>query len=81
VINLFPSERDLFQGLERLADPPELWDRVAEARYTLARRGHQGALIDLSIAITCHEAVDRLVTSDRDFRAIARVIPLEIEVF
>jgi predicted nucleic acid-binding protein len=77
----FEHLRELFQGLERLADPSDLWDRVAEARYALARRGHQAALVDLSIAITCHEAGDRLMTRDRDFRAIARVIPLEIEVF
>ena len=77
----FESLKELFDGLERLTDPPDLWDRVAEARYELARRGHQGALVDLSIAITCREARDRLVTRDRDFRAIARVIPLEIELF
>jgi predicted nucleic acid-binding protein len=80
-----PSEfehlRELFQGLVRLADPPDLWDRVTEARFTLARRGHQAAVVDLSIAITCHEARDRLVTRDRDFRAIARVIPVEVEFF
>lgn len=77
----FERLKELFDGLERLADPPELWDRVAEARYELARGGHQGALVDLSIAVTCHGARDRLVTRDRDFRAIARVIPLEIELF
>lgn len=77
----FEHLRELFQGLDRLADPPELWDRVAEARFTLARRGHQGALIDLSIAITCHEGGDRLLTRDRDFRAIARLISVEVEFF
>ena len=77
----FEHLRELFQGLVRLADPPDLWDRVTEARFTLARRGHQAALIDLSIAVTCHDAGDKLVTRDRDFRAIARVVPLEIEVF
>jgi len=77
----FEHLRELFRGLERLADPPDLWDRVAETRYALARRGHQVALVDLSIAMTCHDAGDRLVTRDRDFRAIARVIPIELEVF
>lgn len=28
----FEDLRDLFQGLERLADPPDLWDRIAETR-------------------------------------------------
>jgi hypothetical protein len=77
----FEYLRELFQGLDRLFDPPNLWDRVAESRFALARRGHQAAVVDLSIAITCHEARDRLVTRDRDFRAIARVIPVEIELF
>ena len=77
----FEHLRDLFQGLERLADPPTLWDRVAEARYELARRGHQAALVDLSIAVTCHDSGDRLLTRDRDFRAIVRVIPVEVEIF
>jgi predicted nucleic acid-binding protein len=73
--------KELFDGLERLADPSDLWDRVAETRYALARRGYQAALIDLTIAITCHETGDTLVTRDRDFRAIARAIPLELEIF
>lgn len=77
----FERLKELFGGLERLADPPDLWDRVAEARFELARKGHQAALVDLSIALTCHEARDRLVTRDRDFRAIARVIPVEVELF
>jgi len=77
----FEHLRELFEGLDRLADPPDLWDRVAEVRYSLARGGQQAALVDLSIAVTCQHAGDRLVTRDRDFRAIARVVPVELEVF
>jgi predicted nucleic acid-binding protein len=77
----FERLRALFGGLERLADPPELWDRVAEAGYALARRGHQAAVVDLSIAVSCHDGGNTLLTRDRDFRAITRVIPLELEVF
>jgi predicted nucleic acid-binding protein len=73
--------KDLFAGLERLPDPPDLWDRVAEARYTLARKGHQASLVDLVIALTCLDAGHNLVTRDRDFRAISRVVPLEVEIF
>jgi len=73
--------RRLFQGLERLTDPPELWDRIAESRYALARKGHQASLVDLAIAVTCLDGGHTLVTRDHDFRAIARVIPLELEVF
>jgi predicted nucleic acid-binding protein len=77
----FEHLKELFEGLERSVDPTDLWDRVGEARYALARRGHQAALIDLSIAITCHDGGDTLLTRDRDFRTIVRVVPLEMEVF
>ena len=75
------SLRERFEGLERLADPPELWDRIAEYRYALARKGHQASLVDLAIALTCLDGGHTLVTRDRDFRAIARVVPIELEVF
>lgn len=77
----FEHLRELFEGLDRLADPLDLWDRVAESRFALARKGLQAAVVDLAIAITCDEARDRLVTRDRDFRDIARVVPVEIEFF
>ena len=77
----FEHLRELFEALDRLADPPDLWDRVAESRFALARKGHQAAVVDLAIAITCYEARDRLVTRDRDFRDIAKAVPVEIEFF
>ena len=77
----FDHLRDLFEGVERLADPPDLWDRIAETRYALARRGHQASLVDLAIALACLDGGHSLLTRDRDFRAIARVVPVELEVF
>lgn len=77
----FDHLKDLLEGLERLADPPDLWDRVAEARYALARKGHQASLVDLAIALACLDGGHTLVTRDRDFRAIRRVLPLELEAF
>jgi len=73
--------RDLFWGLDRLIDPPELWERIAEARYSLARKGHQASLVDLSIALACLDGGHTLVTRDRDFRPIARAFSLELDVF
>jgi predicted nucleic acid-binding protein len=73
--------KDLLAGLERLPDPTDLWDQAAEARYTLARKGYQASLVDLVIALTCLDAGSTLVTRDRDFRAISRVVPLEVEIF
>jgi predicted nucleic acid-binding protein len=77
----FDRLRDLFQGLDRLADPPDLWERVAESRYALARKGHQASLVDISIALACLDGGHTLVTRDGDFRAIARVLALELDVF
>jgi len=77
----FDHLKDLFEGLERLADPADVWDRVAEARYTLARKGYQASLVDLVIALACLDGGHKLVTRDRDFRAISRVVPLEVEIF
>jgi predicted nucleic acid-binding protein len=77
----FEHLKELFEGLERLVDPTDLWDRVAAFRYSLARKGHQASLIDLSIAISCYDGGQTLMTRDRDFRAIARVVPLDVEIF
>lgn len=68
-----------FAGLELLPDPSEAWPRVGEARFALARRGTQAALIDLLIALTAVEASHTLLTRDSDFRRIARVVPVELE--
>jgi predicted nucleic acid-binding protein len=77
----FDRLRDLLNGLDRLVDPPDLWERIGEARFALARKGHQASLVDLSIALACLDGGHTLVTRDGDFRAIARVLPLELDVF
>jgi predicted nucleic acid-binding protein len=66
--------------LTLLADPPDLWDRAATARFMLARQGTQANLIDLAIAISASVRAHRLLTRDRDFVAIAKVIPLELDL-
>jgi predicted nucleic acid-binding protein len=77
----FEQLRELFEGLDRLADPADLWDRIAEIRFALARRGHQASLVDLAIALACSEGGHTLMTRDRDFRAIVRLMPIELDVF
>jgi predicted nucleic acid-binding protein len=47
----------------------------------LARQGAQLHLVDLLIAVTALHASHTLLTRDRDFSAIARVIPVEVELF
>lgn len=78
--SVFHQLRKRLSALGYLADPSDLWDRVAEARFSLARRGLQAHLVDLVIAITTSAANHRLLTKDRDFEAIAQVVPLDLEL-
>ena len=68
-----------FEGVEMLPDPVDAWPRVGEARFALARRGTQAALVDVLIALTAAEAGHALLTRDPDFRRIAAVVPVELE--
>jgi predicted nucleic acid-binding protein len=71
----------LLEGLEWLPEPANVWERVAEARFTLARRGFQAAILDLIIALCALEANHTLLTRDRDFTRIQTVLPFQLEVF
>jgi predicted nucleic acid-binding protein len=66
------------RGLNWLDAPPDIWSLVAESRYALARQGIQAHLIDLFIAQTAHENQCGLLTADRDFQFIAKVVPIEV---
>jgi predicted nucleic acid-binding protein len=77
----FEVLRSLLGSLEWLEEPAVAWDRVAEARFALARQGVQASLVDLLIAVTAAEAGAALLTRDRDFGRIARVLPLDVKVF
>ena len=71
----------LLEGLEWIPEPANLWERVAEARFTLARRGFQAAILDLIIAFCALDAGHTLLTRDRDFARIQTVLPFELDVF
>ena len=75
----FARVKAAFEGLALLADPLDAWPRVGEARFALARRGTQAALVDVLIALTAAEASHTLLTRDSDFRRIATVVPVELE--
>ncbi len=77
----FNQVRARLHALGVLADPPDLWDRVAEARFNLARQGLQAHLVDLSIAVTANVHGHALLTRDKDFIAIARIVPLDLDVY
>ncbi len=68
-------------SLTTLEPPPDVWDQAATARFSLARQGVQAHLVDLLIALTASTAGHTLLTRDRDFAAIARVVPLDVELF
>lgn len=71
----------LLEGLEWLPEPANLWERVAEARFSLARRGFQAAILDLIIGLCALEASHTVLTRDRDFIRIQTVLPFDLEVF
>lgn len=73
----FERLQTLFEALPLLQPPQDVWLRIEEARYALARRGHQASLIDLLIAVTAQANQALLWTLDRDFRLFSPVIPLK----
>jgi len=73
--------KDLFEGLEWVSDATSLWLRVSDYRFALARGGFQAGLIDLTIAVTALDAGRRLLTRDRAFERIRRVVPIELDLF
>jgi predicted nucleic acid-binding protein len=76
----FGQLRTRLRSLTVLADPPDLWDRVADARFTLARQGVQAHLVDVAIAVTASVSGHSVLTRNKDFVAIARVVPLDLDV-
>ncbi|MGE5275694.1 MAG: PIN domain-containing protein [Acidobacteriota bacterium] len=77
----FELLKDLLKGLEWLPEPEDLWERLAEYRFALARRGRQSALVDLMVGIAAMDSGALLLTRDRDFSRIQTVLPLELELF
>lgn len=71
----------LLRSLHWIREPSDIWDRVAEARFTLARQGHQATLVDVMIAISAAEAGAVLLTRDRDFERISLALPLTLSLF
>ncbi len=73
--------RELETGLSALVflpDPPGMWERIAQARYRLARRGWQAGIADLIVADSACRHDKALATLDRDFVRIGSVMPLRL---
>ena len=69
------SLRELFKAIPSLDLPADLWERIEEARFALARKGIQAALVDLMIASVAEHEGAALWTLDDDFSPIRSVIP------
>lgn len=72
----FHRLRKLFEALIQLELPTDLWSRIEESRFALARRGHQASLVDLMIALTAHAHHAALWTLDDDFKHLAAIVPV-----
>jgi len=73
--------RTLFRSFHWLAEPADVWDRVADVRFALAPQGYQATLVDVLIALAAAETGVGLLTRDRDFERIRRVLPLNLFLF
>ena len=73
--------KELFQGVEWLADPSGVWERVADYRFALARGGFLAGLVDIAIATAALDSGLPLLTRDRGFQRIRTVVPIELDLF
>lgn len=69
---------NLFEAVPNLDDPPDLWDRIASARFKLAREGFQASIADLVIAVSAGHHRKALFTLDGAFRTIRSAVPFEL---
>ena len=70
--------KELFLAVPSLEFPADIWERVEETRFRLARKGHQASLIDLMIAVTAFFHETPLWTLDDDFKMIREAVALHL---
>ncbi len=71
--------KSYFYALKILPDPVDLWNKIIKLQFLLKKRGVNGMSIpDLIIALTAHESDVRILTKDRDFLQIQKVISINI---
>jgi predicted nucleic acid-binding protein len=85
VLSGIPSVQDFHKlsnwlgSLPYLTVPDEIiWNRIAESRFKLARKGIQQKLIDLLIAWTAHYHNVSVWSLDKDFSKLAGEISFKI---
>ena len=77
----FDRLKTLLASLDWMEVPADAWDSVARSRFLLARKGHQASIADLLIAVIAVSNGQALLTRDRDFLPIAKVLPLDLRLF
>lgn len=70
--------KDLFSALTLLSDPPDLWDRIAKARYRLARKGFQAGIADLIVGVSAAYHHKTLWTFDKAFLPMKGILGFEL---
>ncbi|MBL7685864.1 MAG: PIN domain-containing protein [Deltaproteobacteria bacterium] len=56
------------------------WKKVAKLAYQVGKKGFNPPLIDLYIAQCVHENKKRLMTQDKHFLQISKILPFELEM-
>ncbi|MBI2336943.1 MAG: PIN domain-containing protein [Deltaproteobacteria bacterium] len=57
------------------------WAKVAELGFKIAKKGHHPPLIDLYIALCTLENRRTLITQNKHFTHIAKIIPISLRYF
>ena len=68
------------QTLPKISPPENVWEKISLYRFKLTKKGYQVGIPDLLIAITASEHQRVLFTKDQQFKAIAKIIPLELKL-
>ena len=68
------------QALPKISLPENIWEKIALYRFKLTKKGYQVGIPDLLIAITASERQRVLFTKDQQFKAISKVMPLELKL-
>lgn len=69
---------DDFSALELLPDPPELWEDVSLARFSLARKGFHAGIADLVVAVSAARHRRAVFSLDQAFERIREAVPMEL---
>ena len=75
----FQELKDYFAALPQVVEPPDLWERIMDLQFRLRKVGVDGMSIpDLIIAVTAHAGEKSILTKDKDFKQIQKVLPISL---